>query len=76
MQSSPLLPKLDSHRALELGFNVRTILDAIEYSHYNNLNTLLAFLDFQKAFDKINWKVMDKTLLNFGLIIYNQQNGH
>ena len=49
-----------------IGFNVRTILDAIEYSNNNKLNTLLAFLDFEKAFDKINWQFMDKTLLNFG----------
>ena len=67
-----VLPKIISHdqngylKNRFIGFNVRTIIDAIEYSYYNNLNTLLAFLDFEKAFDKINWKFMDKTLLNFG----------
>ena len=49
-----------------IGMNIRTIVDSIEYSKRNKLNTLLAFLDFEKAFDKINWEFIDKCLVGFG----------
>ncbi len=49
-----------------IGVNIRTIVDSIAYSSQNKLNTILAFLDFEKAFDKIRWDFVDKCLLNFG----------
>ena len=67
-----ILPSIISHdqngylKNRFIGFNVRTILDAIEHSVNNKLDTLLAFLDFEKAFDKINWDFLDDTLIHFG----------
>ena len=34
-----------------IGYNIHTILDIIEHSKENKLDTIVAFLDFQKAFD-------------------------
>ena len=51
-----------------IGDNVRTIEDIIAYSEkYNNDGVILS-LDFQKAFDTIEWNFMHKVLekLNFG----------
>ena len=51
-----------------IGDNVRTIDDIIAYSEkYNNDGVILS-LDFQKAFDTIEWNFMHKVLekLNFG----------
>ena len=51
-----------------IGFNIRTIIDIIDFSSENNVNCLLSFLDFEKAFDKLDWKFIQKTLdaFNFG----------
>ena len=49
-----------------IGLNIRTILDVIQHSNEGNLNTIIAFLDFEKAFDKLNWNFMQKTLQQFG----------
>ena len=51
-----------------IGENVRLISDIISYTAAKNLPGLAFFLDFEKAFDSIEWnflfKVLDK--LNFG----------
>ena len=51
-----------------IGENVRLISDIISYTAAKNLPGLAVFLDFEKAFDSIEWnflfKVLDK--LNFG----------
>ena len=49
-----------------IGYNIRAILDAIEDSNTNNKPLLLAFLDFEKAFDSLNWNFLFKTLSEFG----------
>ena len=49
-----------------IGINIRTIIDSIEYSSQNQINTILAFLDFEKAFDKLNWDFIEKCLDGFG----------
>ena len=49
-----------------IGFNIRTILDAIETTNSNQLKCLIIFLDFEKAFDKLNWSFIDKCLSAFG----------
>ena len=49
-----------------IGNNVRTIMDVIEKSNKERLNTIIAFLDFEKAFDKLNWQFMDRSLAAFG----------
>ena len=45
-----------------IGFNIRTILDIIEYSNENKMNSIIAFLDFEKVFDKLDWDFNSKCL--------------
>jgi exonuclease III len=51
-----------------IGQNIRTILDIMEYTKLEDKNGLIAFLDFEKAFDTIRWSVIDDALklFNFG----------
>ena len=49
-----------------IGINIRSIFDVIESAENNDSSTLLAFLDFEKAFDKLNWIFLQKTLQSFG----------
>ena len=49
-----------------IGINIRSIFDTIETIESQNLSALLAFLDFEKAFDKINWTFLQNTLKQFG----------
>ena len=51
-----------------IGDNARLILDIFEYCTENNQIGLFLFLDFEKAFDSIEWNFLFKTLekFNFG----------
>ena len=49
-----------------IGYNIRTILDVIENSNSKHLKNIIAFLDFEKAFDKLNWTFIQKSLTAFG----------
>lgn len=49
-----------------IGNNIRTIIDVIEKSNKEKFYTIIAFLDFEKAFDKLNWNFMDMSLAAFG----------
>ena len=49
-----------------IGINIRTITDIIESAEKHKDSSLLAFLDFEKAFDKLNWTFLQKTLQLFG----------
>lgn len=51
-----------------IGENARLILDVFEYYVHNDLDGILLFLDFEKAFDSIEYNFMVKTLekFNFG----------
>lgn len=51
-----------------IGENVRTIADIIEYTSNTTQSGLIALLDFEKAFDSINWYFLQNTLktFNFG----------
>jgi exonuclease III len=50
-----------------IGQNIRTIIDIMEFTKITNTNGIAAFLDFEKAFDTVNWKVIEKTLQSYGL---------
>ena len=50
-----------------IGQNIRTIIDIMNYTKNNNKVGIIAFLDFEKAFDTIRWDVIEDTLKIFGL---------
>ena len=51
-----------------IGENTRLIYDIINYLEINNIPGLLVLIDFEKAFDSVEWDFINKTLecLNFG----------
>ena len=49
-----------------IGFSIRQIQDIIDYAEENNLEGAVLFLDYQKAFDSIEWNFMNMTLEKFG----------
>jgi hypothetical protein len=50
-----------------IGQNIRTILDIMGYTKLMDKEGIIAFLDFEKAFDTINWDVIYNVLLLFNL---------
>ena len=52
----------------QIGDAVRTIADVTEYTKKHDLHGLMIFIDFEKAFDSLNWNYMHKCLdaFNFG----------
>jgi len=56
-----------------IGENIRLALDTIEYLNDNNLPGLMFLIDFEKAFDKLEWSFLFKTLefFNFGQDLIN-----
>ena len=49
-----------------ISINIRSIFDTIDTIDNQNSSALLAFLDFEKAFDKINWSFLQNSLKQFG----------
>ena len=51
-----------------IGENVRLLNSIISYSEHKNIPGLLLFVDFEKAFDTLEWTFLEKTLsfYNFG----------
>ena len=51
-----------------IGERVRSIFDIMEYTENENIPGLLIFIDFQKAFDTLEWNVLFSCLnaFNFG----------
>lgn len=51
-----------------IGNNIRLVEDIIQYTDYENKGGCILFLDFQKAFDSVEWKFMFNVLkrFNFG----------
>ena len=45
--------------------SVRTIQDIIDYTKYKNIPGLLLFLDFEKAFDSLEWNFLFSALKHF-----------
>jgi hypothetical protein len=50
-----------------IGQNIRTIIDIMDFTRLNNKPGFVAFLDFEKAFDTVNWNVIQQTLEAFGV---------
>ena len=46
--------------------NIRSILDIMEYTKAKKLPGLLLFIDFEKAFDSLEWEFLEKCLIVFG----------
>ena len=48
--------------------NIRSILDIMDYTKAKNLPGILLFIDFEKAFDSLEWDFVNKCLqlFNFG----------
>ena len=49
-----------------IGDNIRLIFDIISWLNHNNKPGLLLCLDFQKAFDSLDWSFLHKSLIAFG----------
>ena len=49
-----------------IGENIRLIDTIINYASAKNIPGLLPFIDFEKAFDTLEWSFIQKTLLSFG----------
>ena len=51
-----------------IGVNARLVLDIFEYCEHFDKEGVLLFLDFQKAFDSVEWNFIFKVLekFNFG----------
>ena len=51
-----------------IGENVRLLNSVISYAEQQNIPGMLLFIDFEKAFDTLEWKFLEKTLrfYNFG----------
>ena len=51
-----------------IGENVRLLNSVISYAEQQNIPGMLLFIDFEKAFDTLDWKFLEKTLrlYNFG----------
>ena len=49
-----------------IGDNLRTLYDLMHYLEEKQLPGLLVSIDFEKAFDSVNWNYMNKVLTQFG----------
>lgn len=49
-----------------IGDNIRILYDMIHYINSKNLSGLLVLIDFEKAFDSLEWSFMYKVLKKFG----------
>jgi hypothetical protein len=51
-----------------IGESVRTVADILEFTKIKNISGILLCIDFEKAFDSIEWNYLQKTLevFNFG----------
>ena len=57
-----------------MGTNIRLVSDVIDYYDLLNKSGLLLMVDFQKAFDSLDWHFLFKTL-NFSILVNRLLNG-
>ena len=68
MRLQKVLPKIISEhqngyiKNRFVGYNIRTICDIILYTSSTNTPCLITFLDFEKAFDQLEWRFIQKAL--------------
>jgi len=68
----PVLPKIINStqtgyvKGRFIGEAARSILDVMDYTKKQNIRGILLFIDFEKAFDSLNWNFMLKCLNAFG----------
>lgn len=62
------MTKAASLKGRFIGENIRLIDGILKHTAAKNIPGLLLFLDFEKAFDKVEWSFLQKTLqhYNFG----------
>ena len=48
-----------------IGENIRLVLDSIKYAKDKNVQGIILFLYFEKAFDKLEWSFVEKSLHYF-----------
>ena len=54
-------------------YNISKIEDCFQFCNNENNPGILLNIDFEKAFDSLNWKLIEKTLIhyNFGEVFIN-----
>ena len=45
-----------------IGQNVRLLSDLMEYTDVKNISAIFLFIDFEKAFDSIEWNFIKRSL--------------
>jgi len=65
-----LLPKLIHNQSgyipgRNISENIRSILDIMDYTRAKKLPGILLFIDFEKAFDSLEWTFLEKCLNQF-----------
>ena len=48
-----------------IGENTRLLYDLMHYLEYHNMSALLLLIDFEKAFDSVDWVFLQKPLKSF-----------
>ena len=58
-----------------MGENTRLLYDSMHYLEENDMDGLLLLVDFEKAFDSIEWKFLQKALNSLYLMVVRHHLG-